>query len=153
MCYRPGMAFEKYSASGILLYAVPLYAAPILAGASAAPWAAVLVFAALFSALILKTRPLPDDPATLIVTLIFTLTLHAGLTAGLFGLGRGIALLTGPIGVPIWGTLLLAVGAVGLGIWRYRWTPERAETEALLDEALSELVRLTSEDKDSAGQD
>jgi hypothetical protein len=143
------MAFEKYSTSGILLYAIPLYAAPILAGASSASWASVAVFATLFTAQILKTRPLPDKTWPLIATVLFTLALHGVLASGLFALGRGLSLLTGPLPLPIWFTLAMGAAASALGIWRYRWTPEQAELDAILDETLSAITDLSSPDDDT----
>lgn len=143
------MAFEKYSPSGILLYAVPLYAAPIIAGASAAPWAAVPAFAGLFSALILKTRAVPDKAGPLAMTVAFALALHGAIASGLFALGRGAALLTGPLPVPVWAALTMCAAATAVGIWRYRWTPEQAKLDAALDDALNALSQIKTDDIDA----
>lgn len=140
------MAFEKHSLSGILLFAAPLYAAPVLAGASAASWAAVPVFAALFAALILRTRALPDAVGALVVNVVFALVLNSALALVLFALGRGIAAFTGPLPIPVWGALLIGAAATAFGIWRYRWTPERAQLEAALDDALAKLEEINQSD-------
>ncbi|MGH1354675.1 MAG: hypothetical protein ACRBBS_06325 [Thalassovita sp.] len=147
------MAFEKYSTSGILLYAVPLYAAPILAGASAVSWSAVPVFAALFAVLILKTRPLPDDTSALALSVVAALILHGALASGLFAVGRGVAMVTGSLPIPVWATLVMGGAATGLGLWRYRWTPERAELDAVLDQTLSALKDMPSNEDDPHSRD
>jgi hypothetical protein len=142
------MAFEKYSTSGILLYAVPLYVSPVLAGASAAPWTAVPVFAALFSALVLKTRATPDAAGPLAVSVVLALILHGAIASALFALGRGLAVLTGPLPVPVWAALAICAAAAAFGIWRYRWTPEQAEMDALLDDALDTLSQVQIDESD-----
>lgn len=129
------MAFAKYSLSGILAYALPLYAAPVLAGASAAPWGSVPVFALLFAALIVLTRRMPDEAGALTVSVLVAVVLNTAVTCGLFALGRGVAVVA-PLVLPLWVPLAICAGAAAFGIWRYRWTPEMDEMEALLDEAI-----------------
>jgi hypothetical protein len=128
------MAFEKYSTSGILLFAVPLFGAPVLAGWAVAPWAVLPVFAALFGAQTTLTRRMPDRAGTAIATALAVLAINAALVGVLMGLGHGLAMLTGPLPMPVWGAVLICAGATGYAIWRYRWTPEQAEMDALMDQ-------------------
>ncbi|MBA84810.1 hypothetical protein ACSSNL_16060 [Thalassobius sp. S69A] len=142
------MAFEKYSLSGILAYVIPLYAAPILAGLSAAPWASVPVFALFFSALSLKTRKLPSQPALLILNALVALIVNGAIAAVLFGLGYLGGRMTQPLGLPLWGPVLICAGATAFGIWRYRWTPQSAQFEAFLDDALDQIDRMQPPEPD-----
>lgn len=133
------MAFEKYSASGILAYALPLYLSPVLSGVSNAPWAAVPLFALLFAALILKTRKTPQGGANLAVSVSGILLINGAITSALFGLGRAIMPMTGMVTLPLWLPIAICALAAGWGIWRYRWTPATEEMDAFLNEALSQL--------------
>lgn len=136
------MAFEKYSLSGILAYSVPLYAAPVLAGLAGGPWHSVPIFALFFSALILKTRKLPTDPALLMANVLIALIVNGAITSVLFGLGDLGARMTHPLALPLWGPVLICAMATAFGIWRYRWTPQTEEMDALLDDALKQLDRM-----------
>lgn len=139
------MAFAKYSLSGVLAYAVPLYLSPVLSGASGAPWAIVPVFALIFVLLILRTRRMPD-PDHQLTLVIGTLLVDTVLAAGLFALGRLIMLFVGPVALPLWLPLAVCPVAAGWGMWRYRWTPEADAMDAALDEALSQLQAMTPPD-------
>ena len=142
------MAFEKYSRSGIMLLVVPLYTGPVLAGVSAAPWAAVPVFAALFTALTQKTRSLPDQAVPLAIVIAFALILNGAVALALFSLGRGLALMTGPFSVPFLASLAVSAAATVFGIWRYRWTPEQAQMDAAIDEALEQVSQMQIDETD-----
>lgn len=140
------MAFEKYSLSGLLVYTVPLYAAPVLAGMAAATWTSVPIFVLLFSALILKTRKLPAEPAHLMISLLITLTVNTAIVSILFGLGHLGARMTQPLALPLWAPVLICVAATAFGIWRYRWTPQAEEMEAFLTDTLQQIERLNAQD-------
>lgn len=136
------MAFEKYSSSGVMAYAIPLYAAPVLAGWSGASAAVIPVFATLFAALILKTRRLPDQPGGLALTVLGALLLNAAITGGLVGVGWLGAAALGAVPLPVWLPLGMGVSAAGLGIWRYRWTPEVDAMDRLMDQTLAALDQI-----------
>lgn len=140
------MAFEKYSTSGVLAYAVPLYLSPVLSGASGVAWAVVPVFALLFAAVIVITRKMPTDGAALAASVLGAVMLNGAITAGLFAVGRGIMLFAGPVDMPVWGPLGICTLAAGWGMWRYRWTPAQDEMEAVLDAALRDLTAMQPPD-------
>lgn len=135
--------FSKYSTSGLLLYAVPLFASPLLAGWADAPWEIVPVFALLFAALVVQTRRMPEALGALAVTAATSFVVNIGVTSLLFGLGRALAILT-PLNLPIWLPLAMGAVAAGIGIYRYRWTPEVAQMDALMDDMLAALEGTTS---------
>ena len=138
------MAFERYSISGILSFAAPLFSAPVLAGWAVAPWAVLPVFATLFGAQTTLTRRMPNRTGAAIASALAVLIINAALVGMLMGLGRGLAMLTGPLPMPVWGPVLICAGAAGCAIWRYRWTPEQAEMDALLDQMTATITDMAS---------
>lgn len=151
--YSVIMAFEKYSPSGLLAYAIPLYAAPVLAGWSGAPISVIPVFATIFAALILKTRRLPDTVTPLVISALGALLINGLLTGALVGLGWLGAALIGSLAAPLWLSLGLGFFGASLGIWRYRWTPKAEELDQMLDQTLTALTRFEQDTSDRSRTD
>lgn len=130
----------RYSRTGLALAATPLYGGPVLGGWSGAGVALVLVLAAIFFLMQIMsgkeaTRGQMSRPAFFVMLggaqlLVVTLA---------FGLGAGLAQVTGPLAIPIW--VPLALTGVGAVIWglRYRHRPEEGEMNALLDQAIATI--------------
>lgn len=133
------MAFERHSDTGALLTYAPLYAGPFLAGLSLAPWAVTLVFAAIFAALILKTRPLPETLAELAIAAAAVFAVNLLIAGGVIGLGKLLAQLAGPLPLPLWGGILLSATAAIFAIWRAPDPETLREMEGVLDAATRAL--------------
>lgn len=133
------MAFERYSRAGILLYALPLFASPVLAPLTEVQIEPIPLFAGCFTALVALTRPQADRFAVRLVQLIFALLINTVICAALYGVGFGVARLLPLSPLPIWLPFLSLGVGVALGVWRYRWTPEQAAMEAFLDDATEEV--------------
>ncbi|WP_319824823.1 hypothetical protein [Thalassovita sp.] len=75
------------------------------------------------------------------------LLVNGAITTALFGLGRAIMSLTAPVALPLWLPIVTCALAAVWGMWRYRWTPEPAEMDSFLDEALSQIQAMTPLDE------
>jgi len=139
------MAFERYSRAGILLYALPLFASPVLAPLAEVQIETVPLFAGCFTALMALTRPQAEGFVARLVQLIFALLINTVTCAVLYGVGFGVARLLPLSPLPVWLPFLSLGFGVALGVWRYRWTPEQAAMEAFLDNATEEIRSQISE--------
>jgi len=115
---------------------VLLYAAPVVAGATASPWRVVPVIAVAFAA-----SGLIRPPRMLTLPTRIAIMSAAGLALAsvCFGLGRGIAA-SGWIATataPVWMPLLVAFGAAFI----LRPTRQQRQTEQLLDQAFLAITR------------
>ncbi len=145
--------FGRYSYSGLILMAAPLYAGPLLAGWSLAPWQTGAVLAGIFFLMQLfrGIGGVGDNPfgalAVLLLAAVQIMLVAVFVAAGLLG-----ANLTRSLDLPVWVPLALtSFGAVIWG-WRYRANAEMAEISAAVDSALSsiETARPFEPDKDRA---
>lgn len=139
------MAFERYSRAGILLYALPLYAGPVLAPLAEVQMEAIPLFAGCFTALVVLTRPQADRLAGRLVQLVFALLINTLMCAAIYSVGFGVARLLPLSPLPFWLPFLSSGFGVALGVWRYRWTDEQAEMEAFLDDATEQIRSQMSE--------
>jgi hypothetical protein len=125
-----------YTRAGILLYALPLYAGPLLAGLAAAPLRTLAVFAAGFALVALSGRRLDLSGAPGWAGLALVLVVQLVLVTVLYALGFLVARVTGPAPLPAWLPLLLTLAAAAFAAARYR---NAGEMDALLDDTLEAL--------------
>ncbi len=125
-----------YTRAGILLYVLPLYAGPLLAGLTAAPLRELAVFAACFALVALSGRRLDLSGAPGWAGLAVLLAVQLLLVTILYGIGLLLARLIGPSSLPPWLPLLLTLCAAAFASVRYRHS---AEMDTLLDDALASL--------------
>ncbi len=130
-----------YSRTGILLYAIPLYGGPLLAGLSAAPLAILPVLAAMFGVLALQGR-MPDlSRGRGWADLLYLLLVQAALVGLFYITGACVAWSLGPLPLPVWLPLLMTFAAAAFAAWRYRTA---ARLDDLPDDALIDLETAAS---------
>lgn len=146
--------FARYSRSGVILMAAPLYAGPLLAGWSSAPWQMGALLAGIFFLMqLLGGKGGRGDhpfnlPAMLLVGAVQILLVAVFILAGWLG-----ATLTAPLDLPVW--LPLALTSFGAAIWvlRYRANAETAQISSAVESALSSLETATPFDPDQTRPD
>lgn len=119
--------FERYSRSGLALMFAPLYAGPLAAGWSHAPLLTLAILAAVFFLIQLRfgRAPAKTLPAQ-IIALIFLALVQICVVAMTYGVGMGLALLTGPLPLPLWFPLALTGCSAAIGALRYRHAQDDA---------------------------
>lgn len=127
---------DRHTRAGVALYAVPLYAGPLLAGGATQPPAVIPVLAALLLLMMVVTRRVALDSAAGALRFGALAAAQFAVVALLFAAGRGGAWLLGGLSVPLWLPLALTGAAAAFAAWRYRDT---REVEGALEEALTAL--------------
>jgi hypothetical protein len=132
--------FERHSRSGLALMFAPLYAGPVAAGWSTAPPATLVVFASVFFLIQLSFgRTKTKNSTSQVVALVFLALVQIGITLLTFGVGSGLAMLTGPLPLPVWFPLALTGCSAAIGALRYRHAQDDAAMLDLIDRTINTL--------------
>lgn len=140
---------------GLFAGAALLYLGPLLAGMSGAPPAQIPVFVALFLMWLALLNP-GAWPATVAAWLspgglagvALRAAVQLALVAMCFAVGRGLAAVLGArMALP--GALPLAISALGIGLGRLAWSPDRAAgVDRFMDDALARIAALSRPEPD-----
>lgn len=136
--------FARYSRSGLALMGVPLYAGPLLAGWSAAPWPVPAAMAALFF-LMQLARGIEIGRGG-VAPLLVLAAVQIAVVGAVYGLGRLLAPGTGTLALPVWLPLSLTLFGTAVGVLRYRRTPRDDQMLDFLDQAIEAIERGTPPD-------
>lgn len=127
----------KYSRAGLACMGVPLYAGPVLAGWSAAPFTVFVLLIAVFFAMQVMRGLLPRDAPVAQIGLL--LGVQAVVVAVAWGIGAVGALATGALTLPPWLPVVASLTGAAVGVARYRKTAESAEMDRLIGDALNAM--------------
>lgn len=142
--------FERYSRSGVILMAAPLYAGPVAAGWSAAPVVSLGIFAAVFFLMQLHFgQAKVQDITAQVLALILLALAQIIIVALAYGLGKILALLTLPLPLPIWFPLALTGCSAGFSALRFRHSQDDAAMLDLIDRTLVTLETSAPFDADT----
>ncbi|MGD9865911.1 MAG: hypothetical protein AB7S99_22150 [Pseudodonghicola sp.] len=129
-----------YSRGASLLMAAPLYAGPLLAGWMGAPWIVPGALAALFFlAQVMAGRAAGRGARPLPLYLLVLALTQIVLVLAVYAAGAGLAVLTGPLALPIWLPLVLTGFGAALLILRHPHELQQDETLDLLGQALETM--------------
>lgn len=135
--------FSRYSQTGLALLGLALYGGPLVAGMAGHALAVLPVFFALFLLYGAATRKPDLSTGAGRAGLAIIGVVQAGLVVASYGLGRGLAALTGPLIGPVileqWPPLVLTAVAAGIGAWAFR---DAAEMDVMLDSAIRALEQI-----------
>lgn len=132
----------KYSRAGVALMGVPLYAGPLLAGWSGAPWPVPAALAALFFLMQLvrgidaQRAGLSPTAAVLLLALV-----QVVVVGSVYGIGGLLGWATHPLPLPLWVPLAVTAFGAAIGVLRYRRAPQEEEMIEALDQAIGALER------------
>lgn len=132
--------FERYSRSGLALMFAPLYAGPVAAGWSTAPPSTLAIFAAVFFLMQLRLgRAKAQGIPAQIIALVFLALVQICVVAIAYGVGMALAMLTGPLPLPLWFPLALTGCSAAFGALRYRHAQDDAAMLDLIDRTINTL--------------
>jgi hypothetical protein len=131
---------RPFSRGAIALMAAPLYAGPVLAGWSEAPWGVAAVLAILFFLARIMAGGLAGRKEMRLTLALLALALSQILVVlALYAAGLGLAWIGGMLALPLWLPLALTGLGAALLILRHPHDPGQDETIDLLDEALETI--------------
>jgi hypothetical protein len=130
------MRIDPYSRTGLALIFGPLYLGPVLAGWARLSPVTLPVFALAFLLFIAATRRPNLNEASGVAALVLMALVQCALVAACFAAGVALALLAGPIALPLWVPVALTALAAVFGALQYS---DKAEMDVFLDGAIREL--------------
>ena len=119
---------------GLTLMFAPLYVGPVAAGWSAAsPITLFIFFGVIYLIHLRTTQGKSHKVSDQIVSLVTLAIVHMSIIAAAFGIGMLLAMLTGPLTLPVWFPLALTGCSAAIGALRYRHAQDDAAMLDLID--------------------